>query len=288
VRRAWRLALLLAPAVEGLQPAPPVFPATADAVFVDVFVERSGRPVTGLRAEHFELREDGRLRDFELLRAEALPLRVLLVFDESASMSGARLEALREAGRRFLDSLRPEDEAGLVSFSDEVVFLSAPHRDRARTRAALDALAPERATSVWDALYAGVVLAEAAAHGVVVLFSDGQDNSSWLSESQLRTLSQRSHVVVHVVGLREGEPFEPGHVAALRGVAERTGGALWEADDPSRLAGVFAAIAEATSARYLLRFEPAPSAHPGWHRLEVKLRGAKGALRARPGYWLDR
>jgi len=38
--------------------------------------------------------------------------------------------------------------------------------------------------------------------------------------------------------------------------------------------------------RYLQRFEPDP-ARPGWHDLRVRLRGAKGRLAARPGYWIE-
>jgi hypothetical protein len=38
--------------------------------------------------------------------------------------------------------------------------------------------------------------------------------------------------------------------------------------------------------RYLLRFEPAAGAKPGWHRLEVRLRNASGEVQARPGYWV--
>ena len=49
--------------------APPVFPAGAEAVRVDVVVtDRGGRPVRGLRREDFAVREDGVLQevaDFE-------------------------------------------------------------------------------------------------------------------------------------------------------------------------------------------------------------------------------
>jgi hypothetical protein len=40
--------------------------------------------------------------------------------------------------------------------------------------------------------------------------------------------------------------------------------------------------------RYVLRYDPGPGAKPGHHRIEVKLKGARGDVRARQGYWRAR
>jgi hypothetical protein len=39
--------------------------------------------------------------------------------------------------------------------------------------------------------------------------------------------------------------------------------------------------------RYVLRYEPEKVKREGWHELEVKLRGAKGDVQARKGYWVS-
>jgi VWFA-related protein len=68
----------------------------------------------------------------------------------------------------------------------------------------------------------------------------------------------------------------------LRDLAVDTGGRVWQAEGGPQLQAAFLqALAEAKS-RYLLRF--APSAAPGWHSLEVRLRARKGEVRARKGY----
>jgi len=65
--------LLFGPGGSAGQQAPPVFPAAVEAVRVDVVVmDPHGRPVVGLRAEDFELREDGvpqTISDFEAIGA---------------------------------------------------------------------------------------------------------------------------------------------------------------------------------------------------------------------------
>jgi VWFA-related protein len=131
-----------------------------------------------------------------------------------------------------------------------------------------------------------------------VLFTDGEDNMSWLSERQVRAAAERANALVQVVGLRPNEglrepvagtgpaPPEPEHLRALRQVAELTGGRFWEAESPARLADAFAAIIEAMNTRYVLRYEPQGVQRAGWHRIELRLRGPKGDVRARRGYWV--
>jgi hypothetical protein len=71
-------------------------------------------------------------------------------------------------------------------------------------------------------------------------------------------------------------------------VAEVTGGRYWRADSSARLGDAFRAIIEAMNTRYVLRYDPGPGAKPGHHRIEVKLMGARGDVRARQGYWRAR
>jgi hypothetical protein len=55
------------------------------------------------------------------------------------------------------------------------------------------------ATSVLDALFAAITLSDTGERPLIVLFSDGEDNMSWLAERQLRSVAERSNAVVHVV-----------------------------------------------------------------------------------------
>ena len=129
------------------------------------------------------------------------------MFDTSSSMAGDRIEALRAAGEAFLDGLRPADEAGLVAFSEDVFWLADPTSDKAAVRRALSRLRAEGATSVYDALYAAITLSEGELRPLIVLFTDGEDNTSWLGDADLRIVVQRSNALVHVVGWRP--PLSP-------------------------------------------------------------------------------
>jgi len=241
--------------------------------------------VLGLTASQFELKDEGRRQSPELLSVESLPLTTILVFDASESVRGARLSALREAAGAFLAGLRPQDEVGLIAFSEEVRRVLPPTADKAAVERALAGLQGAGPTALWDALSAAITVLPARSRGLVVLFSDGQDNTSWLDVKRVKEQAARSNAVVQIVGVSPPPPAEPAYVIELRDTAEATGGRFWRADNPGELAVAFRAIVEAMNARYLLRYDPGPAALPGWHRIELRLLGAKGDVSARQGYW---
>jgi len=299
-----QLAALVAPALASRAPStesdqqPPTFGTGVEAVYVDVFVTRDGQPVLGLPASAFELRDAGVVQRVELVAVESLPLTAMLVFDTSSSVAGEKLAALRSASEAFLDGLREQDELGVIAFSHEVRWLARPTRDREAVRQALATTRARGATALWDGLHAALGLLPGRIRSLVVVFTDGEDNTSWLDEAQVRTEAQRSNAVLHAVGLRpprpsvpigrDGSPPPPAeseHERALRRTAEVTGGRYWTAESPDRLRHAFAAIVAAMNSRYILRFEP--SAGRGWHPIQLRLTGgAKGDVRARAGYFL--
>src|SRR5207245_7273565 len=108
---------------------PPIFEASVAKVYVDAFATRGGHPVRGLRAEDFELRDDGLPQQVELLGLERAPLTVVLALDVSNSVAGAMLDALRAAGHALVDGLPPRDHVALLSFSHRLDLLAAPGSD---------------------------------------------------------------------------------------------------------------------------------------------------------------
>lgn len=290
----WALALVLGAADLGLAqaPPPPVFGTAVEAVYVDVFVTRNDRPVPGLKATDFELRDNGVRQGLELLSAESRPILAVMVFDTSSSMLGQRLEALRAAGEAFLAGLRPADQAALVGFSEEIAWLAQPTADKAVVRKALGDLRASGKTAVFDALYAGITMSDVELRPLVVLFTDGEDNVSWLGGAQLRTVAERSNALVHVVGwkpwLGDADAREPEAEPVLREIAELTGGRFWKADSPARLKEAFGAIADAMGHRYVLRYQFTGGKREGWHRIEVKLKGRSGDVHVRRGYYVGR
>lgn len=292
--------ILLALGAAGVEQQPgrqtPTFGAQVTSIFIDVFATNDDRMIPGLRAQDFVLRDDGIPRRFELVPADSLPIRLILAFDTSFSVKGPKLERLQSAALTLLGGLRSQDEAGLIVFSEEVAWPAPLSSDHERVRNAIRGLRASGATAVYDGLLSALLMPQSAMRTLVVLFSDGEDNTSWIDDARMRKLVERFNALIYVVAVRS-EDFRSGfqkgdarveatYVKSLRTIAEITGGSLIVVDSADTIAAAFAEIMERMKSRYVLRYEPEDDPTPGWHRLDVTLKSKKGKVRGRTGYWV--
>jgi VWFA-related protein len=285
-----RVLVLLPLALASLARAqqPTVGGASVEMVSVDVSVIREGRAVPGLKAEQFEVRDEGVRRAVELVASGETPLHVLLVLDASESVGGDRVKRLVGAALSIFPDLRPTDRTGLVTFSEEVRLLADVSGSPLAVRGLLGRVQTGGGTSLRDAVWSALKRSEAVrGRTLMLLFTDGTDTSSWLTEDAVLAMARQSDCVVHVIHTgRERAASEPASDPFLSRLAGITGGRLWESGEAQDLElAVRRALAEMRS-RYVLRFERPPDSRPGWHRLEVKLRGAKADVLARRGYFV--
>lgn len=265
----------------------PVFRAGVEQVRVDASVRRGNNPVAGLTPEHFEVSDNGVVHAVERVLREDVPLRLLLVLDTSLSLDGAPLRALVAAAQSLVRSLRAEDEVGLVTFSQALHLAVAPTQHHPDVTVALGRLQANGDTAWRDALFTGLQLAGAPAdrRPLVLLFTDGQDNMSWLDSAEVGDVVRRSGVVVHAVGLTP-RSRRTVMTRSLGLSLDAGGGRFWSADEPEQLGDRFADVLREMRARYLLFYTPKGTRASGWHDVTVRLKGARGEVRARPGYFV--
>ena len=265
----------------------PVFTSRVDVVLVDVLVTSRGKPVAGLTAADFEVRDNGvpqRIGNVTggVASVSTVPLDLVLVFDASESMAGANLEMLTDASRALLDGLRPGDRAALVTFSDRTQLLHPLSSDLSSIARSLGSIVPDGRTSMFDGLYAGLMLRRSSTtRAAVLLFSDGLDNASWLEEPAVRKVARESDVVVFGVGLDDSVRKQ------LQGIVEETGGEFLSAESATQLKPAFLRLLSQMQARYLIAYYPRDVVREGWHTLDVRLVGQRGRdIRARRGYYV--
>lgn len=177
----------------------PVFRVNIDRVRLDALVTADGRPIAGLAAADFEVLDNGVPQKVDVATT-AGDVTVVLVLDTSGSVEGPRLEQLVKASQSVLGLVGPGDTMSLITFADRMALSARSARDPAALRATLaDAQALGR-TAMWDALFAGLAFAARdAGRSLVMLFTDGVDNASWLSEKQLTDSLKRAESVVYAV-----------------------------------------------------------------------------------------
>jgi VWFA-related protein len=260
------------------RPQQATFTARVDAVRVDVDVRRGKKPVVGLGAGDFEVLDNGVPQRVELVSPAALPLNVVLALDGSTSLDARERRHLSAAGKRVIDALRPAETAALVTFSDRVAIQSMFTDDWMRLRMIVGGAMPGGDTALHDAAHVAMVLASSApGRSMVILFSDGDDTASVLTEEAVLDTARRTGAVVSVVTLgAEGD--------VLPRLAALTGGTFVKESSLERVAERFGEILESFRNRYMVSFYPTGVERAGWHTLTVRVKGG-GDVRARSGYW---
>jgi VWFA-related protein len=265
----------------------PTFRSRVSVVRVDVLATDGGKPLMNLVADDFEVRDNSALQHVEAAFGDVEPIDVLFAFDRSESTRGETLMRLRESATALLDSLQPTDRAGLLTFN-HTFSLSVPLGPSADVRDALQAIEPAGSTSILDAVATTIALASGSdRRTLVLLFTDGVDTLSWLSEKTVLEAARGSEAVMYAVTVPErrnsAQPLM-GDEGQLKRLVEASGGRLLRADRPAQLRERFIEVLGEMRARYVLTYIPTDPDTAGWHAVSVTLKNKKGRIAARAGY----
>lgn len=263
----------------------PTFRAATNGVRIDVLVTDRNRPVQNLVANDFEVFDNGVPQTIESLAGRSEPLDVFFTFDRSGSIRGETLVRLKDASGAVIDQLEPADRAALMTFDQSFLLKPPLTADQSALRAAIGRLAAGGGTAMLDALYASLTLAEGGSRRtLILLFSDGLDNQSWLSQREVQTVARESEAIVYAIAHKPIGSAGPDEVL-LKELAEATGGRLVRVEAPERLRPVFLAMLQEMRSRYLLTYSPNGVEAGGWHTLTVRLKNKPGRVTARRGYF---
>ncbi len=299
VAAATGIAALLAPPSSAQKP--PVFPVGLDIVEVTVTArDEGGGLVSDLRPEDFALREDGREQEMLIFAPASRPeerhelaLNLGMLFDTSGSMR-ENLRLSQESAIRFLEAI-PRARDLLLVFFDRDIRLS---RYSSENQQGIFGRILETQGGGYTALYDAIAVylsrvADTPGRKVMVLFTDGDDTTSSTSSDDVLRMLRASSVTVYPVAF--ASPYPPGTTEALRaravlaGIAQATGGRVFEPHASKELAAIYRSILDELSCQYVIGYKSDNPARDGKFRkiaLEVKRAGVK--LRYRPGYAIAR
>lgn len=273
------IASIVAAAVVELSGGQPTFSAKVEGIRVDVLVtDASRRPIRGLTAADFAVRDSGVVQHVDLIGFGEASLNVALAFDMSESVAGERLDQLRSASQALALELQPADQSSLVTFDRRVTLPCPTSVNAGCILQSLKGVAPSGGTALIDGVFAAMTIAETAVgRSLLMAFSDGVDTASWLTSERVLDTARRSDVVVYAVAAKPRSDF-------LDDIASLTGGRVLEVERDANLSTAFRSILDEFRHRYLVTYTPQGVPRGGWHKLEVRVNRRGATVRARPGY----
>ena len=278
------------------------FRADSTLVLVPVSVtDPSNRYVLGLDKQDFRLFEDDVEQKVTHFSSEDAPLAIGLLVDTSGSM-GAKLDTSRRAVSEFLKTLNAADQAFLVEFSDQSQLAVPLTNDSAAVESAMTSATSGGLTALLDAVHMGLQEIKRAKNPrkALLIISDGGDNNSRYTSTQIADLVREADVQVYAMGV-----FEPTLSLGLRGlsaggaklataemdgprllseIADQTGGRALAATNLRELPGIAERIGIELRNQYVLAYTPQnPNRDGKYRKIEVKVQQPKAlpALKAR-------
>jgi VWFA-related protein len=142
-------------------------------------------------------------------------------------------------------------------------------------------------TSLYDAVdYALGRVRKQAGRKALVVFSDGADTTSSLSERQVLSLARAVEATVYCVGMKGDRGlFARSPTGFLKKVAAESGGSFFFPERVAELMRIFSAISEELHSHYLLGYNSARPADGSWRKIEVKVLRPGVHVRVRQGYF---
>ena len=189
------------------QPTGPGFSFRTGVELVNVTVtvtDDQGRFVPGLRADDFEIYENGERQSISQFEAERVPVSLGIALDTSGSMVGEKIVAAQDALNRFLfDLLGENDEVFLYRFDSRPELVQGWTDEMASVGRALGRVKPVGGTAIFDTLAEAVPLAQAGSRRkkAIVVISDGNDTSSRTDLEAIRQLIRETEVLVYAIGI---------------------------------------------------------------------------------------
>jgi Ca-activated chloride channel family protein len=248
-----------------------------DLVAIDVTVtDENGNYVRDLRADEFQLFEDGKPRKIEFFRINAestlsRPLAVVFALDLSGSLKPEEIKTLRGAALKFTELMKGESVFAAMMFNYKVQILQNFSNDSRKLVRAFENLPRfEGSTRIYDAIDQAITLLNRKGprirngrpvRHVIVVISDGFDSSSTIDRKEMVRRASAAGITVYSITL-------PSYLFSITRATERvitpldatrivetTGGRDFPADSGD-FTPIFKALAEEIRASYALAYYP--------------------------------
>jgi Ca-activated chloride channel homolog len=304
------LAVILIFSAQSAFPQTPTFHSDVNLVSIAFIVkDSSGRLIGDVTKDEIEVLEDGvpqKIRFFA--RTSDLPLTVGLIVDASDSQKKFFRQHRRDVETFLNEVLRPQDHAFLLCFGNHLRLVSDLGASIPQMMESLELfshdkgtfpeLGPaeirEEGTALYDAIFYSAkekLMGESQGRRALIVFSDGQDNSSAHHMLDAIEAAQSADVLVYSVRYTD----ERGRLKArdkygirvMRRISKDTGAADFDAAT-GNLDETFRTIGTELRAVYEVGYHASNLVRDGtFRKIEIRTKRADCITRAKAGYFAE-
>jgi len=257
-------------------------------------LDRHNALVSGLVKDNFQIYEDHNLQQIKDFSHEDLPVTVGLVIDNSLSMAPKHADVIA-AALSFARSSNPQDQMFVVNFNEHVSYglpAKIQFTDKLdQLQLALSNIKAIGETALYDALAVSLEHLQQGKHDkkVLVLISDGGDNASKNSLTQVIEMARRSGAIIYTIGIFDEQDSDQ-NPGVLKRFAKETGGESFFPESSKELDLICEGIARDIRNQYTLAYVPTSTRQDGGYRIiDVKVSSpghSHLSARTRAGYFV--
>jgi Ca-activated chloride channel homolog len=254
-------------------------------------VDKNGKLLTNIPQSAFKIQEDGVEQPLKLFRREDVPVSMGIIVDNSGSMNGKRAR-VAAAALELVKQSNPDDEVFIVNFNDDTHIDQVLTNDVKKLQAGLARMEARGGTAMRDALSTSIDYVKRNGKKdkkVLVVITDGNDNSSNISLEQVLRKSRDSEVLIYAIGLLSEEEARDARAAkkALKTLTEAAGGMDYYPKNLSDVQEITPRVAREIRNQYILGYTSSNQTLDGsFRQIKVTVNGfGRPTVRTRNGYY---
>jgi len=213
---------------------------------------------------------------------------VFILFDTSNYMyKGRGFVYAQDAIADFIRTLDTPYRVAFYSYSRDFFRAASLTTDRSQVLRGVRGTVNGDDSALYNALLMTLKdAAQISGRKVVVVFSNGPDNSSMVAPEDVDELAQSEGIPIYMISTREAK-LDPATSAVFERMSASTGGEAYYAKNWRDERQAFSSIREDLAHLYFLSYYPQTNPNRGWRAITVKLKDPKWKkyrIRTRSGY----
>jgi VWFA-related protein len=253
-----------------------------------VVTDSHGNYISNLKKEDFILLEGGKpqlINNFS--KSGKNHFHLALLIDISSSMKD-KIGEVKDAAKHFLQELLSKDDKAIVVFFNHEVFEDTEFSsDFSELSNSISMAFPFGATALYDAVgYCIKLLMGMPGLNIIIVLSDGEDNSSYLDPYTLIKKAEMSNTIIYAIGNRNSS-YNDEYQEILKKLSTTSGGMLFFTEESSEIKKIYELIRRDIRAEYILEFSPSKNGKGKRYRpITVKIKNQKRVVvRTIKGYY---